>query len=349
MGLEVSTVFFGASSVALFYSMLRMLSTDRIEKAVTFLDHLSKMGSREIARSYSACLHLVLMAGGAGLITAGTVVLKMRILHASFGLFWEGSLIALNFIGSFFFMQVFGFRLATKIAPLVGTTLAKSWTELRDTFGRRLIPSSFLKNEIAWGLRTQVFGALGNLAFVIVAAYAFHWIYILATGHAFLDQASARATLESLHPWRTATLPYAAFTGLLLWVSTLAAGATASWFRPFSKTTASALFNVFLGAFLAFTPVMGRALGVPLDVRHFTLSGGMVAISAATLGLKPALQVGLASAFMGTILIGFLNFTVSFGCAFLITWWNGEENERPQSGTSVDVFHPRFATDLACL
>jgi hypothetical protein len=56
---------------------------------------------------------------------------------------------------------------------------------------------------------------------------------------------------------------------------TLAGGAVANRFPQFSKTAWA---------------------GIPLDVRHFTLSSGALAFSALSLGLSDALQSGLVAA-----------------------------------------------------
>ena len=53
----------------------------RIGRAVKAVDQLGKMGQREMARTYRIALRILMTAGGAGLVTAGTVILKVIILH----------------------------------------------------------------------------------------------------------------------------------------------------------------------------------------------------------------------------------------------------------------------------
>jgi site-specific recombinase len=322
MGFELKTAIFGTTSVALFGLMVWLGTSKKLDKAVALLDHLGKIGHREIARSYSACMKALFSAGGAGLITAGTVVLKLLILHASFTLLGAGFLVSLNFALSFLFMQAFGFKLATKLAPLLGVTLGRRYQELRQGLKR-----VHLREEIGWSFRTQFFSALGNLVFVVPAIFVFHGIFHSASGAAFMDHDSARAVLQSLHPWKSGTLPYAALTGVLLWFCTMTGGAVAGRLWPSSKTATTALFNIFLGVLLAFVPIYGLKTGLALDVRHFTLSSGLVALAVASLGFRSALEAGLAAAFASVILIGVLNFSVSFALAFLTSWlderWKG--------------------------
>ena len=44
---------------------------------------LSRMGQSEMARSYPGCLKILLAAGGAGLIAAGTVIFKTFLAHSN--------------------------------------------------------------------------------------------------------------------------------------------------------------------------------------------------------------------------------------------------------------------------
>ncbi len=275
------------------------------------------MGHREVARSLAACVKNLAYAGGAGVLTAFTVALKVVILHSPLPLLAGAVLSSLNFIGSFLLMQAFGFRLATKQAPLLGAGLGKRWQELRSVIARRTHLRKIWREEIYLSVRTQLFSASGNLIFVVPATFAFCTVFRLQTGAQFLDAHSAQAALASLDPWRTATLPYAALTGGLLWLCTYLGGALAQRFSPFSKTLATIFFNVCLGAGLAFLPMLGRQFGLPLDVRHFTLSSGTLAAAVTTLGLANAWSSGLAQALVGVLAIGALNFSVSFALAFL--------------------------------
>jgi site-specific recombinase len=287
-------------------------------------ENLRRMGKGEVARSNPACMRALLAAGGAGALTAGTVVLKVLILHHPFNALTLGVLGTLNFAASFLLMQAFGFKLATKLSPLFGVALGKHWKNLGKRINDGLaagmsggLSHRVFGQEIGWSLKTQAMGAMGNLFFVIPAALVFHIWFRHSTGQSFLDQASATKMLASFNPWTTKTIVYAAFTGFLLWVCTVVGGAAAHRMKPFSKTLATALFNILLGALLAFTPVLGKLSGIPIDVRHFTLTGGCIAIATASVGIHGAFRAGLGAALLGLLFIGFLNFSVGFFLAFL--------------------------------
>src|SRR5262249_10823919 len=70
--------------------------------------------------------------------------------------------------------------------------------------------------------------------------------------------------------------------------------------------------NVALGFLLGMLPVIGKFLGLPLEVRHVTLSTGSLTLAAASLGVGDALKAGLAPAMAGIAVIALLNFCVSF-------------------------------------
>lgn len=274
------------------------------------MGRLESMGRLEIARSLSACLKQVLSAGGAGLVTALTVLFKFSIIEASLTFIAGSFLSAVNFIGSFLLIQVFGFRLATKQSPLFGAALGRL---------RHVLLGEDFTDEVHWTFRTQLASAIGNLLFVIPAAFIVGQGYFWVMGDPVVEVETAQYAIQSLNPWKTGTLLYATGTGIMLWFCSFAGSLTAHQLGFHSKRAANVLFNVFLGILLAGIPMLGKALHLPLDVRHFTLSGGAFALATSTLGWKEAWNAGLGSALVGVLAIGVLNFSVSFAIAFFFS------------------------------
>src|SRR5262249_12052797 len=153
--------------------------------------------------------------------------------------------------------------------------------------------------------RSQLAAAIGNVACVVPAAIGFNALYRMQSGHNFLDAETAGKVLASFHPLESGTVPYAAFTGVLLWVSSLGAGWLENWavYRRLPESIEShrlgrrvgkrplawlAHFiehnisgfggNVSLGFLLGMVPVLGVFFGLPLDVRHVTLSTGSLTL-----------------------------------------------------------------------
>lgn len=239
------------------------------------------------------------------MITVFTVVFKLLLMVP--GMVGAGDVVlkALNLVLSFLVIQAAGFRLATKQSALFGSVLG---------FRRRSLRR---RPEVRHVLRSQALSAAGNLAMVGAGGVLFHLLFNLFTGSPLLDEPSADAALRSLHPWRSNTLVYAALTGIILWLCSFVGTWIAHRFRPRSKAAVSVCFNILLGTTLAMVPTVGHWLEIPLDVRHFTLSGGSAVIAAASLGPAKAVASGLLPALAGVVSIGVLNFGVSFALAFL--------------------------------
>jgi site-specific recombinase len=69
---------------------------------------------------------------------------------------------------------------------------------------------------------------------------------------------------------------------------------------------------------LGMTPVMGKFFGLPLDVRHVTLSTGALTLSVLALGPEALSTEAFWGAAAGIATIGALNFGVSFVLALAV-------------------------------
>jgi site-specific recombinase len=92
--------------------------------------------------------------------------------------------------------------------------------------------------------------------------------------------------------------------------------------------------NVTLGFLLAMTPVAGMFFGLPLDVRHITLSTGSLTFSVISLGSD---SLTLAPVF-GIAIIGMCNFGVSFALALTVALRAREVSTRERVNLAVSVF-----------
>lgn len=72
--------------------------------------------------------------------------------------------------------------------------------------------------------------------------------------------------------------------------------------------------NTTLGFLLGMTPIVGIIFGLPLDVRHITLSTGSLTFAGCALGPE---HITLAAC-IGIAIIGICNFGVSFALALLV-------------------------------
>lgn len=311
---------------------LHLLARKIIERA-------GQTGEHYITTTRAEYAGMLASAAGGGVLTAGTAALKFMLggMHAA--PFVEGLLASANYAGSFLLMQALGFTLATKQPSMTAAALAHT---LRETAGHAELDD--LVTLIARITRSQLAAAVGNIGLVVPSALALDALHRHATGASLLDAETADYVLHSLHPFASGTLWYAGLTGALLWASSIAAGWVENWAvyrrlpealahhrigrlvgrrttawvsRVFVRNVSGVGGNVTLGVLLGMTPIFGKFLGLPLDVRHVTLSTGALVFAVGALGAH-ASAGGILAAGLGIAAIGVLNFGVSFVLALLV-------------------------------
>jgi site-specific recombinase len=283
---------------------------------------------------------MVTSAAGGGLLAAGTTALKLAIGFARPAFFFEWLFTGISYAGSFLTMQALGLTLASKQPSMTAAALAGALEQGGKGGVDKLV------DQIAATSRSQLAAVLGNVGVVVPAAVMFNLLALVMTGSAFLDEETARSIVESLHPWQSATLLYAMVTGGLLWLSSILAGwlenwtvyrrlpeaiarhrtlnrlfgtrRCEAWARAFSKNISGVGGNTALGFLFAGVPVFGKFFGLPLDVRHVTLSAGALALAGSALGPVAVLTPGFALAAAAIGCIGLLNFSVSFALALAV-------------------------------
>jgi site-specific recombinase len=277
---------------------LKLLNRKIVERS-------GKTGEHYIATSRKEYWGIWAASAGGGLVTVFTAAGKLAITGAGLALFQEGFAVGLNYAVSFLVLQAFGLMLATKQPAMTAATLANI---VRDRKG-----SMRYEQLLEFASRitfSQLASAIANVTVVFAGAYLFDFLWRLAAGSPFLAYEQARYVFETLSPINSGTIFYAAVTGVILWLASLIGG----WFDNFtaynripagiadhplgavfgrSRMERAGAFlarnaagwgtNISLGFLLGFTPAIGHFLGVPLDVRHVTLSSGMLALAAAAL------------------------------------------------------------------
>lgn len=295
-------------------------------------------GEHYIARTKKEYIDILLSAAGGGVLTVGTTVIKFWTSQAKLPMFIEGFLSWLNYSGSFLVMQACHFTLATKQPSMTAPALALKLRGLK----RRTQILEFV-DEVARLARSQFAAALGNVGLVVPSAILFNLLWNVIFQEDVLAPIYAKKILDSLNPITSLTIPLAALTGVLLWISSIAAGWVENWivfrrlpeaisqnqaikslFGPAAnersarwlvRNAAGVAGNVALGFLLAFTPIFGKFFGLPLDVRHVTLSAGSLTFAVSSIGLHAVDPAKLILAVCGIGVIGLLNFGVSFALA----------------------------------
>ncbi len=144
---------------------------------------------------------------------------------------------------------------------------------------------------------------------------------------------------------------FGALTGVLLWLSSLGGGWLENWvtYRRLPEAlrhhrlerlsgfvahhSAGIGGNVVLGALFGMAPNVGRFFGVPLDSRHITISCGMLVFAACSTGIGSITLAACA----GIVLLGLLNFGVSFVLALTVAFRARDVTSRERMGLLVSV------------
>jgi len=301
------------------------------------VERTGKAGEHYIANSRREYRQIWMASLGGGLLTVLTAAIKMRIVDASLPPFVEGMLAGTNYAVSFLLLQHFHLALATKQPSVTAATFAGI---VRTTGGRARLEQ--LGEFISRITRSQLASAAGNLVAVCLGCFAFAKLWHLVFGEPYLAVPSAAHVYETLNPLASGTMFFAALTGVILWVAALAGGwienlatfnrvpeaiAQHPLGRKVGRERMQRLANtvdanlsgwttcVVLGYLLGFVPVLGHFVGIPLDVRHVTLSTGTLALAAASFGREWLYRGWFIHTVLGIAVTFILNLGVSFSIA----------------------------------
>lgn len=313
-------------------------------------ENSAETGEHYIAKSRRDEALLFRSALGGGAVTAVTNIFKYLISSLPGSPFVLSFLGSINYSVSFIAIQLQGFSLATKQPAMTAATLAdqiqvfddpvkQATSEAKDSM---LAP---VVDEMLSVLRSQSIAVIGNLLAVIPGTFLLCGIFALITDAPFLTPTKATYTFESfslLGP----TPFYAAWTGVLLFASSLIAGWFYHWvlFRRlpqalarsprliqflgperartfsvfFKKNSAGFAANISLGFLLGLSPAIFMFLGLPLDVRHVTLSTAGLVAAVMALGFGSMYHWPFWLAVGGIFSMAVLNLLVSFSLALAV-------------------------------
>jgi len=303
------------------------------------VEHTGHAGEHYLAADGREWWAMGKAGAGGGLLTGATAVLKFGIAGLPLAPMVQGIALAANYAVSFIAIQLLGFTLSSKQPANTGAALAHALESGH--------PDEEQIELIASISRGQVAATLGNILLAVPSAFALDGLWRLLTGNPFLTWSEASYTFGALHPLHPSTLFFAAVTGVYLWIASMASGGVANWsaYRRLpeavresrglrrwlgdpgagrlgdwiDRNLSGALGYVALGFMLGFLPVLFRFMGLGIDIRHVTLSSAQwalaVAADASTGALRWDLVLWTAA---GVLLIGMLNFTVSFVLALWV-------------------------------
>ena len=319
-------------------SVRALITSNTSLLAAKVAERSSETGEHYITRTVAEYRDMLHKAAGGGALTAVTTWLKFAVMGLGLSAFWGGFWAGLAYAASFIVIQLLHFTLATKQPAMTAPAMAAKLKDLSD-------PSALeaFADEVTHLVRSQVAAALGNVLVVFPAVVVLAGALQLATGESMIDAKEAAYVFHSLTLLGPTAL-FAAFTGVLLFASSIIAGWAENWFvlhrldsamrynpritallgrtradtwATFTRANISGFAsNISLGFMLGLIPAFTAFFGLGLEVRHVTLSAGQLGAACAALGWEVIREPALWWCVAALPLIGALNLGVSFYLAF---------------------------------
>lgn len=317
---------------ALFASHYSLLARKVAERS-------AETGEHYITRDRAAYRQMLRQALGGGFAIAITLFVKFFLAMLGLSAFWTGFVAGANYATSFVVIHLLHWTVATKQPAMTAPAMAEKLGDVADDAA----VEGFV-DEVAHLIRSQSAGIIGNLGMVIPVVVFVQLVVQALFGEAIAAD-KAGYMLHSLSLFGP-TAFYAAFTGVLLFSSSLIAGWVENWFvwhrldsaiawnprivgvlgvaraqrwAQFWRNNISGLTsNTSLGFMLGLVPVLATFFGLPLDVRHVTLSTGQIAAAAAAIGPSVLHDSAFWWAVAVIPFVGALNLGVSFFLAFKV-------------------------------
>ncbi|GAB1388159.1 MAG: hypothetical protein AMXMBFR78_24420 [Rubrivivax sp.] len=317
-----------------------MLSRHYALLARQLAERHAEVGSHYITRDRREFVAMLRMALGGGAVMAFTTFFKFGILALGLSAFWSGVGAGLNYATSFVIIMLAHWTVATKQPAMTAPAMADCLPRGRDNDEAAL--EGFV-DRVAQLTRSQTAGILGNVMACGPLVFALQWASGAVFGQPLVGEATSHHVLESLHLLGP-TLLFAAFTGVLLFASSMMAGWAenafvfnrldsaiawnprivgrlgqaraqrwAAWWRA---NVSGVVANASLGFMLGLVPPLAAFVGLPLDVRHVTLSSGQLGAALGHYGLAALSMPAFWWCLAAIPLTGLLNVSVSFLLAF---------------------------------
>jgi site-specific recombinase len=323
-------------------SILEFLSNNTGYLAYQISEHGGRAGGKFISTTRRELNRMFVSSMGGGVIISFIAVIKNLLAKVIMPPFWHGILNSVNYSLGFILIQDTGSTLATKQPAYTANNVASSLDI------QKVGQSPDLKNlaiTVGKVSRTQIASFTGNLLIVFPLSWFLAWLFFMATGVKIAEGEAAHQLLINQQPLHSFAWLYACFAGFFLFASGIIAGYVENYLvygkvaerirtRPSFKKSFSEkrqyrildyvennlgplIGNISLGFFLGMAGFIGQVFGIPFDIRHITISASNTAIGFFGLDQMVSTKEILYTV-IGVLGIGFFNFAVSFGLAFIV-------------------------------
>lgn len=313
------------------------LSQNISQLAYLISEHGSRTGEKYISNNRKEYRQFFRSAAIGGFIITLAALVKLGLTALHLPYFWASFSYGFNYALAFVFIHFLHGTIATKQPALTASSIAHAL----DSSSSKSASLQNMAGMIAKVMSSQLGSLTGNLIVVlplsILMAMGFHSL----TGAHLLPPEEIEKTFATVTP-HIANIWYAAIAGVLLFASGIISGyfdnlviygnipqrmlrskrlhrmlgekklqTTAKYI---DKNLGAIMGNIALGFGLGFMIFFGKILGLPLDIRHVTISTGFFGFSWVASGFQITSTMVLWC-FLGLACIAATNLFVSFSLA----------------------------------
>lgn len=302
------------------------------------VERTGEKGDHYIANTQEERQDLLVAGAWAGILTGFTTLVKIAVGKLQLPYLLEGIAFFFNYAVSFLLMQKYHMALSSKLPAYTASALSKKFEDFIQT--KEL---SEVVSEVKKIIKSQTLAAFSNLLWVAPVAILIDWLWFFSFDRHVYSRLQALNAITKHDIFNSGTVFYAFITGIFLWLSSVIGGAVENWlvFRHFPQLLRETPLmhrilgrerllhfakhfpavmggmagNLAIAAFLATPIVIGKITGIPLDIRHVTLSSGAITFAFNSLQWDFAYWPQMLSMLLSIFVMGTLNFGVSFYCA----------------------------------
>jgi site-specific recombinase len=314
-------------------------SVDILARRVT--DNAGRTGEHYITSERSDYTAMFRSAALGGFIIAIMALIKTFITGAHLPPLTEAFAVCLNYGLGFVLIHILHGTVATKQPAMTAATIAAS-IEKCGSRQRNLEQIAVLA---ARTMRSQLVAIFGNVTVAVPMSILLATAITMTHGQPFPDVAKAHHLLDSVHPWFSGSLFFAAIAGVCLFLTGLVSGyydnlaayaripqrlmalkgprwlfGEARWMRVchYVEDNLGALAgNFFFGFMLGGVTAFGILFGLPVDIRHIAFSSAYLGFGLSALEYALPLR-DIVMAVLGVGLIGLVNLVVSFSLSLRV-------------------------------
>lgn len=309
--------------------------------AYQITEHGGKTGEHYITHGREDYRRMLWSSMGGGLIVGFLSLIKVGVYYLKLSPFGTAFLYSMNYSFGFIGIHITHSTLATKQPAMTASRIAAALDEGNNgDAGMKSLSGLIVKT-----FRSQFIAFMGNMfiAFPVafLAAYGWYMVY----GSHIAGEEKAWKLVHELHPWESLSLFHAGIAGVCLFLAGIISGyydnavvyrklpdriyhhpllrriTPKGLRRGFSNyignNLGSLAGNFFLGIMLGSIGTLGYIFGLPIDIRHITFASGNFGLAVAAIGPYISWST-IGITVLGILLIGFMNFIVSFSLAIFV-------------------------------